>query len=107
MTTFDERERAFELKFVHDEELRFKALARRNKLLGLWAAGRLGLTGAETDAYGKELVLTGLQARDQGAVAAKVLSDLSRARVETSEDEVHATMDTLLAQAVEEIGAGR
>lgn len=106
MTTFDERERAFELKFVHDEELRFRALARRNKLLGLWAAGRLGLAGGATDAYGKSLVIAGLNASGAGAVAAKVLSDLTHAGVATSEAEVRATMETLLAQAVEEITAG-
>ena len=54
MTTFDKREEGFEKKFAHDEELRFKATARRNKLLGLWAAEKLGLTGADADAYAKE-----------------------------------------------------
>ena len=57
MTTFDKREEGFEKKFAHDEELRFKANARRNKLLGLWAAEKLGLSGAEADAYAKEVVV--------------------------------------------------
>jgi hypothetical protein len=56
MTTFDKREEGFEKKFAHDEELKFKAAARRNKLLGLWAAEKLGLTGAAADAYAKEVV---------------------------------------------------
>ena len=56
-TTFDKREEGFEKKFAHDEELRFKASARRNKLLGIWAAGKMGLTGAEAEAYAKEVVM--------------------------------------------------
>ena len=57
MTTFDKREEGFEKLFVHDEELRFKAMARRNKMLGLWAAGILGKSGADAEAYAKEVVL--------------------------------------------------
>src|SRR3712207_6282869 len=57
MTTFDDRRDAFERKFAHDEELRFKAMARRNKLFGLWAAGQLGRTGAEAEAYAKSVVM--------------------------------------------------
>ena len=56
MTTFDDREHAFESKFAHDEEMRFRAQARRDKLLGLWAAGLLGKTGADADAYAKDVV---------------------------------------------------
>ena len=56
-TSFDKREEGFEKQFAHDEELRFKAIARRNKLLGLWAAGLLGKTGTDADAYAKEVVL--------------------------------------------------
>ena len=56
-TTFDKREEGFERQFVHDEELRFKAVARRNRLLGLWAAGLLGKSGTDAEAYAKEVVL--------------------------------------------------
>jgi hypothetical protein len=58
MTTFDKREEGFEKQFAHDEDLKFKAMARRNKLLGLWAAEKMGLTGAEADAYAKEVVMS-------------------------------------------------
>src|SRR5262249_3332348 len=62
MTTFDKREEGFEKQFAHDEELRFKATARRNKLLGLWAAQKLGLSGAEAEAYAKAVVVADLEA---------------------------------------------
>ena len=61
MTTFDKREEGFEKKFAHDEELRFKANARRNKLLGMWAAAKLGLTGPEAEAYAKEVVMAAFE----------------------------------------------
>ena len=70
MTTFDDRKNAFEKKFAHDEELRFKATARRNKLLGLWAAGQLGQTGADADAYAKSVVMADFEeAGDDGRPA--------------------------------------
>ena len=108
MTTFDDREAAFENKFAHDEELRFKAIARRNKLLGLWAAQRLGKTGAEAEAYAKSVVLADFQTADDDDVLDKVRGDLEGAGVESaSQAEIRAQMDTLMAQATQEIMAGR
>ena len=75
MTTFDDRERAFENKFALDEELRFKATARRNKLLGLWAAERLGRSGAEADAYAKSVVMADFEEAGEEDVLRKVRAD--------------------------------
>ena len=101
MTTFDKREEGFEKQFAHDEDLRFKAMARRNKLLGLWAAGILGKTGADADAYAKEVVLADFEESGDNDVARKVVKDLSGKGI--GEPEVRAQMATLLAQAVEAI----
>jgi hypothetical protein len=79
MTTFDDRKDSFERKFAHDEELRFKATARRNKLLGLWAAEKLGRSGPEADAYAKSVVLADFQEAGDGDVTRKVKSDLEAA----------------------------
>ena len=79
MTTFDERKDAFERKFAHDEELRFKATARRNKLLGLWAAGELGKTGADADAYAKCVVMADFEEAGDEDVLRKVRTDLEAA----------------------------
>src|SRR5688572_24893122 len=76
MTTFDNRKDTFEKKFVHDEELRFKATARRNKLLGLWAADRLGKSGAEAEAYAKSVVMADFQEAGDDDVLRKVQADL-------------------------------
>jgi len=108
MTTFDDREAAFENKFAHDEELRFRAIARRNKLLGLWAAQRLGKTGAEAEAYAKSVVLADFQTAGDDDVLDKVRGDLEGAGVESaSQAEIRAQMDTLMAQATQEIMAWR
>ncbi len=72
MTTFDKREEGFEKQFAHDEELRFKANARRNKLLGLWAAEKLGMAGAEADAYAKEVVMADFEEAGDDDVFRKV-----------------------------------
>ena len=101
MTTFDKREEGFEKQFAHDEDLRFKAMARRNKLLGLWAAGILGKTGADADAYAKEVVLAAFEESGDNDVVRKVVKDLSGKGI--GEPEVRAQMATLLAQAVEAI----
>ncbi|MGN6573179.1 MAG: DUF1476 domain-containing protein [Pseudolabrys sp.] len=100
-TTFDKREEAFEKQFAHDEELRFKAMARRNKLLGLWAAGILGKSGADADAYAKEVVLADFEESGDNDVMRKVVKDLAGKGI--GEAEVRAQMGTLLAQAVEAI----
>ncbi len=77
MTTFDKREEGFEKKFAHDEELRFKATARRNKLLGLWAAEQLGKSGADADAYAKEVVVADFEEAGDDDVLRKVAGDLA------------------------------
>jgi hypothetical protein len=100
-TTFDKREEGFEKQFAHDEELRFKAMARRNKLLGLWAAGLLGKTGADADAYAKEVVLADFEESGDNDVFRKVVNDLAPKGV--GEAEIRAQMGTLLAQAVDAI----
>jgi hypothetical protein len=100
-TTFDKREEGFEKKFAHDEELRFKAMARRNKMLGLWAAGILGKSGADAEAYAKEVVLAEFEKGGDEDVARKVLNDLQAKGV--TEQQVRAQMSELLAAAVEQI----
>jgi hypothetical protein len=100
MTTFDKREEGFEKQFAHDEELRFKAMARRNKLLGLWAAGLLGKSGADAEAYAKEVVLADFEEAGDNDVVRKVVKDLAG---KADEQEVRAQMATFLALAVEQV----
>lgn len=104
MTTFDKREEGFERKFAHDEELKFKAMARRNKLLGLWAAAELGKSGADAEAYAKEVVLADFEEAGDGDVARKVAKDLAGKGV--TEQTVQAKMTELLAEAVRQLQAG-
>jgi hypothetical protein len=105
MTTFDKREDTFEKKFAHDEELKFKAMARRNKLLGLWAAEKLGLSAAEADAYAKSVVLADLEEVGDEDVVRKIVKDLEGKGV--SESDIRDRMRTLLDQAAKEIVAGK
>jgi len=100
-TTFDKREEGFEKQFAHDEELRFKAMARRNKLLGLWAAGVLGKSGADAEAYAKEVVLADFEEAGDNDVLRKVAKDLADKGI--GESEIRAKMNELLAQAIEQI----
>lgn len=101
MTTFDKREEGFEKQFAHDEELRFKAMARRNKMLGLWAAGVLGKSGADAEAYAKEVVLADFEEAGDTDVLRKVSKDLQPKGI--TEQQIRAQMTELLAQAVEQI----
>jgi hypothetical protein len=98
-TTFDKREEGFEKEFAHDEDLRFKAIARRNKMLGLWAAGLLGKSGADAEAYAKEVVLAEFDEGGDNAVVGKIVKDLAG---KANEEQVRAQMQTLLAQAMEQ-----
>ena len=100
-TTFDKREEGFEKKFAHDEELRFKAMARRNKLLGLWAAGLLGKSGEEADSYAKEIVMVDFEEPGEEDVFRRVTKDLDGKGV--TEQQIRAKMNEFLAQAVEQI----
>jgi hypothetical protein len=106
MTTFDKREEGFEKKFAHDEELRFKANARRNKLLGLWAAEKMGLSGPAADAYAKEVVVADFEEAGDDDVLRKVSKDFKAKAVAQSDLQIRQTMDALMAAAIEQIKAG-
>ena len=96
MTTFDKREEGFEKQFAHDEELRFKANARRNKLLGLWAAEKLGLAGADAQAYAKEVVTADLEEAGDDDVFRKIrrgLRQQGRAAIRSSDSPHHGRVD--------------
>ncbi len=103
MNTFDKREEGFEKKFAHDEELRFKANARRNKLLGLWAAEKLGLSGPEAEAYAKDVVVSDFEAPGDDDVFAKLRKDFDAKGVAQSDHQIRRTMTELMARAVEEV----
>jgi hypothetical protein len=107
MTTFDKREEGFEKQFAVDEELKFKATARRNKMLGLWAAGKLGLSGAEADAYAKEVVVADFEEAGDHDVFGKIRRDFDAKGVHESDHQIRRTMDELMAKAVQDIKAGR
>jgi hypothetical protein len=107
MTTFDKREEAFEQQFAHDEELKFKATARRNKLLGLWAAEKLGLAGAEADSYALAVVMYDFEEAGDHDVAHKIRKDFDAKGVAQSDYQISRTMNELMARAVDDIKAGR
>jgi len=88
MTTFDDRERAFERKFAHDEEMKFRIIARRNKLLGQWAARQMGLSEAEMESYAKDVVRADFEEAGDHDVVRKVLGDLTAAGVDCDEDRI-------------------
>ena len=105
MTTFDKREEAFEKKFALDEELRFMASARRNKMLGLWAAGQLGKAGAEADAYAKAVVMADFEEAGDDDVFRKLRKDFDDAGVSQSDHQIRRMMDELMQQAVADVKA--
>jgi hypothetical protein len=105
MTTFDKREEGFEKQFAHNEELKFKAMARRNRLLGLWAADKLGFTGAEADAYAKEVVMSDFEEASDHDTFRKIRKDFDAKGVNQSDHQIRRTMDELLAQAVAQVKA--
>jgi hypothetical protein len=107
MTTFDKREEGFEKKFALDEELKFKAEARRNKLAGLWAAEKLGITGADADAYAKTVVTADFDEPGVGDVVRKLRADFDARKVAVTDQEIMAKLDEFLAAAVEQIKAGK
>ena len=104
MSTFDKREEGFEKKFALDEEQKFKAEARRNKLLGLWAAEKLGKTGDDAANYAKEVVSADFEEAGDADVLRKVVKDLAG---KATEQEVRVKMDELVAVAVAQIKAGQ
>ena len=106
MTTFDKREEGFEKAFALDEETRFRALARRNKKLGLWAAEKLGLTGEAAQEYAKEVVVADLQEAGDEDVFRKLRADFDAKKVDVSDHQIRRNMDELLAVAVAEVKSG-
>ena len=101
--TFDDRKQEFESRYAHDQELRFRVEARRNKLLGLWAAEKLGRSGAEADAYAMEVVKADLQKEGDEDVVAKVMADFTAAGVAQSEHQVRRRMSELLVEAESQV----
>jgi len=106
MTTFDKREDGFERKYALDEEQRFKAEARRNKLLGLWIAEKLGKSGADADAYAKEVVAADFEEAGDADVVRKVMGDLTARNIAMTDAQIRTKMDELMAQAVVQVKAG-
>jgi hypothetical protein len=106
-TSFDKREEGFEKQFAHDEELRFKATARRNKLLGLWVAEKLGKSGPDADAYAKEVVTADFEEAGEDDVFRKVRKDLDDKKVAVSDQDIRKMMIDLMGQAIEQIKAGK
>ncbi|ARN81438.1 DUF1476 domain-containing protein [Methylocystis bryophila] len=107
MSTFDKREDTFEKTFVHEEELQFRAEARRNKLLGLWAAEKLGKSPEQARIYANDLVAAETAANASQIVLERVIKDFQAAGVDQSEHQVRRMMDELLATATAEIKAGK
>ena len=103
--SMDDRKKGFESKFAHDADLRFRAEARRNKLLGLWVAGLTGKTGEAADAYAREVVKSDFEEAGDEDVFRKVRKDLDSAGVQQSDHQVRKRMEELMAEAIEQIRA--
>jgi hypothetical protein len=103
MTTFDKRKDAFESKFAHDEELKFKATSRRNRLLGQWAAGLLGKSGADVDGYVKDIIAADFEEAGDEDVFRKIRKDFDAAGVAQSDHQIRRTMTDLMATAIQQI----
>jgi hypothetical protein len=103
MTTFNDREKSFEKKFEKDQELQFKVNARRNKLLGLWAAGLMGKSGADAETYAKEVVVADFEKPGDSDVIAKLVKDLAAAGKPTEEHTIRKQADRLLDDAKKQL----
>lgn len=103
MTTFDKREEGFEKRFAHDEETRFKVMARRNKLLGLWVAEQLGLKGDAAQSYAQEVVSSDFEESGDADVVRKVTADLKAKNLDFSEHRIRRRMSELLDEAKKQI----
>ncbi|CFX39848.1 conserved protein of unknown function [Candidatus Filomicrobium marinum] len=103
MTTFDERQKGFEKKFAHDQELKFKAEARRNNLIGAWAAEKLGLTGDAVAEYQKEVRRADLEEKGDDDVIRKLRADFEAKGISVSDEEIQQQMVEMLAQAINQI----
>ena len=106
MTTFDKREEAYERMFAKDEELKFKAMARRNRMLGLWAAQQLGKTGPDADAYAKSVVMADFEEAGDDDVFRKLRKDFDAKGVAQSDQDIRKAMTDLMGQAVEQLKTG-
>jgi hypothetical protein len=106
MTTFDRREEGFEAKFAHDEAIKFKAEARRNRLLGLWVAEQLGLSGEAANDYARTVVAAEFGEGRDADVVAKVMADLGAKGIAVTEAQIRVKMDALMAQAIAQVQAG-
>ena len=107
MTTFDKREEGFEKKFALDEELKFRATARRNKLLGMWAAEKLGVTGPAAEAYAKEVVTADFEEPGDDDVFRKIRKDFDAKGIAQSDHQIRRAMEELMEQAVAQIKASK
>jgi hypothetical protein len=105
MTSFEDREKGFERKFAHDEELRFKATARRNKLLGLWAASVMGITGDAAQAYAREVIKADLEQPGEEDVFRKIRKDFDAKGVQQSDHQIRRKMSELMGESVAQIEA--
>ncbi|PWJ85899.1 hypothetical protein C7441_102347 [Pseudaminobacter salicylatoxidans] len=105
MTSMKDREETFEKKFALDEEQRFKAVARRNRMLGLWAAEKLGKSGEDAEAYAKEVVIADIEEAGDHDVFRKIRKDFDEAGIQQSDHQIRRQMDELLATAIEQVKA--
>jgi hypothetical protein len=103
MTSFDDREKGFERKFAHDEELKFRATARRNRLLGLWAAEQMGVTGEAAQAYAREVIKADLVARGEDDLFSKIRADFDAKGVSQSDHQIRRQMADLMGVAIGQI----
>ena len=103
MSGFDKRREGYESKFAHDQDLKFKATARRNKLVGLWAAGKLGLSGTEADDYAKEVVKADFEEAGEEDVFRKIRRDFDAKKLAISDHQIRREMEDLMTTAVEQI----
>lgn len=104
MTTFDNREKGYENKYAHDQEMAFKVTSRRNKLLGLWAAEKLGRAGEAAEAYAKEVVMSDFVKAGDDDVIEKLMKDFATAKLSISEKDIRIEMMRCLAEAKEQLG---
>jgi hypothetical protein len=107
MTTFDEREKGFEKKFAHDQDLKFKAEARRNRMIAEWAGAKMGITGVALDDYIKAVRKADLTEKGDEDVVRKIVKDLADKGVKVAESDVRNQLAEFLAKAVREVEAGR
>jgi hypothetical protein len=106
MSGFDKRREGYESKFAHDQDLKFKATARRNKLLGLWAADKMGITGDAAADYAKEVVKSDFEEAGDDDVFRKIRKDFDAKSVTISDHQIRREMEELMATAVEQVQSG-